>query len=89
MLRHMKCSCDWVIYWCMLVLEHKTNNWVRSEGPQEPLLATVKRGNMHGSAMSHAMTTSPKPSFRTPWKVGDAVVVRENAGSTTSKSGHP
>ena len=30
-------------------------------------------GNMHGTGMSHATTTFPKPSFRTPWKVGDAV----------------
>ena len=26
--------------------------------------------------MSHASTASPKPSFRAPWRVGDAVVGR-------------
>ena len=46
-------------------------------------------GNLHGSGMSHATTASPKPSFRAPWRVGDAVVGRENAGWTTSKSEHP
>ena len=44
--------------------------------------------NFHGSGMSHSMTASPKLSFRAPWKVGDATVSRENAGWTTSKSGH-
>ena len=38
--------------------------------------------------MSHAATTSPKPSFRVPWRVGNAVVSRGNVGWTTSKSGH-
>ena len=42
-----------------------------------------------GSGMSHAITASPKLSFRAPWKVGDAVVGRGNAGRTTSKSGRP
>ena len=80
---------------CISYLEHKTNYWVcmRSKlnflvGPQEPLLTTVKRG-LHGSGMSHATTASPKPSFMASWRVGDAVVGRENAGLTTSKSGHP
>ena len=45
--------------------------------------------NVHGSGMSHATTASPKPSFKAPWKVDDTVVGRENAGWTTSKSGHP
>ena len=44
--------------------------------------------NLHRLGMSHAMTAYPKPSVRAPWKVGDAVVGRENAGWTTSKSGH-
>ena len=34
-------------------------------------------------------TASPKPSFRAPRQVGNAVVGRGNAGWTTSKSGHP
>ena len=46
-------------------------------------------GILHGSGMSYAMTASPKPSFRAPWRVGDAVVGRGNAGWTTPKSGHP
>ena len=46
-------------------------------------------GNLHGSGMSDATTASPKPSFRAPWKVGDGVVGRGNAGWTTSKSEHP
>ena len=33
-------------------------------------------------------TASPKPSFRAPSQVGNAVVGRGNAGCTTSKSGH-
>ena len=39
--------------------------------------------------MSHVATPSHKPSFRTPWRVGDTVVDRGNAGWTTPKSGHP
>ena len=46
-------------------------------------------GNLHGSGMSHASTASPKASFRAPWRVGDAVVGKRNAGRTTSTSGHP
>ena len=46
-------------------------------------------GNLRGSGMSHATTVSPKPCFRAPWRVGDAVVGRENAGLTISKNGHP
>ena len=33
--------------------------------------------------MSHAKTASPKSSFMTPWRMGDVVVGRENAGWTT------
>ena len=77
--------------------EHKTNDWVQSKinflvGPQEPPLAHIwqllRDGNLHGSGMSHATTASPKPSSREPWRVGEAVVGRENAGWTTSKSEH-
>ena len=46
-------------------------------------------GNFHGLCMSHATTSSPKPSFRTPWRVGDTVDGRGNPGWTTSKTGHP
>ena len=45
--------------------------------------------NLHGSGMSHATTVSPKPLFRAPWRVGNAMVGRGNAGWTTWKSGHP
>ena len=38
--------------------------------------------------MSQATTASPKPSFRAPWRMGDAVVGRKNVG-WPSKSGHP
>ena len=50
---------------------------------------TLTFRNGWGMGMSHAMTTSPNPSSRTPWRVGDAAVGRGNAGWTTSKSGHP
>ena len=46
-------------------------------------------GNLHGSGMSHPTTASPKRSFGAPWRVGNDVVGRGNAGWTTSKSGHP
>ena len=46
---------------------------------------SCQKTNFHGFGTSHAMTTSPEPSFRTPWKV----VGRGIAGWTTSKSGHP
>ena len=45
--------------------------------------------NLHDTGMSRAMIASPKPIFRAPWRVGDAVVDRGIAGWTTSKSGHP
>ena len=46
-------------------------------------------GNLHGSDMLHAMLDSAIPSFMAPWRVGDAVVGRGNAGGTTSKGLHP
>ena len=46
-----------------------------------------RNGNLYGSGMSHATTASPKPSFRAHWRVGDAVISKGNAG-TTSKSSH-
>ena len=69
--------------WTLLADSSKINLLV---GPQEPLLASVKR---HGMGMSHTMTAGPKPSFRAPCTVGDVVVSRRIAGWTTSKSGHP
>ena len=43
----------------------------------------------HCYCIIRATTASPKPSFRAPWRVGDAVVDRGKDGWTTSKSGHP
>ena len=44
--------------------------------------------NFHGSGSVHkSQTAPPKSSFRAPWRVGNAVVGRGNAGWTTSKSG--
>ena len=45
-----------------------------------PFWQLSRDGNLHVSGMSHAMTASPKPSFRAPWSEGDAVVGRGNAG---------
>ena len=79
-------------------VEHKTNDSLRSKmrskinflmDAQETLLATVKRWKLHGSSMSHAITSSLQPSFKAPLRVGDAVVSGGNAGWTASKSGHP
>ena len=54
-------------------LEHKTNDWVGSrinflEGPQEPLLATVKRWKHLG--MSHTMTAFFKTILQGTLEVG-------------------
>ena len=75
-------------------LKHKTNDWVRSKSTsswvhKNHFLQLSRDGNLHGTGVSHVTTSSPKPSFRAPWRVGDAVVGRGNAGWTTSKSGHP
>ena len=45
--------------------------------------------NLHGLGMSLARTASLKPSFRAPWRMGDAVVGWEDARWTTLKNGHP
>ena len=73
--------------------KYKSHDWVWSKisflvGPQEPLVATVNRdGNSRGLGMSHATRASPKPSFRAPWRVSEAVV--GSVGWTTSDSDHP
>ena len=46
-------------------------------------------GNLHGSGISNVTTASIKPFVTAPWREGDAVVGRGNAGWTASKSGHP
>ena len=43
----------------------------------------------HGSGLSCTMTASPKPFFKAPWKVGNAMVSSGHAGWTKSQSGHP
>ena len=45
--------------------------------------------NSQGSGMPYATTASPKSSFKSARRMGDAVVDRGNAGWTTSKNGHP
>ena len=66
----------------LFYLEHKTNDCVRSKikflvGPQEPLLATAKRRKLalFGHVTRHASLS--KSSFRSPWRVGDAVSAEE------------
>ena len=57
-------------------LEHKTSCWMRSKinflvGPQESLLATIKRRRL--AQLGHVtrmITASPKPSLRTPLEGG-------------------
>ena len=58
-------------------------------GPQEPLLAAVKRQKL--ALLGHITRTmaSPESFFRAPWRVSVAVVGRGNAVRTTSKNGHP
>ena len=76
----------------MLSLENKTNDGVEQNqlpcGPQEPLLATVKRRKLawFGHLTHH---DSLSTSFMAPWRAGNATVGRRNDGWTTSKSGHP
>ena len=64
-----------VIYECMLC---ELNACV------EPLTGTSNQMKAANYKL-HAGMASPKPSFRAPWKIGDAVVGRGNAGWTTSK----
>ena len=73
-------------------LEYKTSDWVRSKisfivGPQEPLLATAKRQKSAWFGHVTLTTASLKPSFMAPWRVGDVVVGRGNAGWITSNGG--
>ena len=48
-----------------------------------------KESSMFLGGMPLATTSSPKPFFRAPWRVSDAVVGRENAGWTAPTNGHP
>ena len=75
-------------------LEHKINDWVSSkidfrERLQEPFLTTVKRRQLAWFRHVTCYNSLFKTSFMALWNVGGAVVGRENAGWTTTKSGHP
>ena len=79
---------------CISYLEHKTNNWLRSKinfllGPRNLFWPLSRDRNLHGLGMLHATRSLLKPSFKAPWREGDAEVGTGNAGWTTSKSGHP
>ena len=56
--------------------EHNTNDWVRSKanflvGPQEPLLATVRRQKLEWFRACHTPRHPlQKPFFTAPWRVG-------------------
>ena len=72
------------------------NQWLDAEQDQLPCGSTgnlfwqmSRDRNLHGLGLSNAMTAFPKPSFIAPWKMGDAMVSRGNAGWTVSKSWHP
>ena len=72
-------------------LEHETNDWVQSKisflvGPQKPHLAIVKRWKLAWFRHVTCQDSLSKPSFRTPWRVGDAMVGRGNVGWTTSET---
>ena len=66
-------------------LEHKTNDWVWSKinfcvGPQEPLLATVKRRKLAWFGHVTRHDSLSKTILLGIWRFGDAVVGRGNAG---------
>ena len=65
------------------LLEHDS-----SFASMQTLFQQSRDGNLHGSGMSHATIASPKRSIRASWRMGDAVVGRENAGWAKSKNGH-
>ena len=59
-------------------MQHKANDWVLSKinllvGPQEPLLATVRRRTFTWFGHVSRHDSLSKPSFRATWRVGDAV----------------
>ena len=80
---------------CISYMDHKTSDWKKSKinflvvvGPQEPLLATVKRRKLvwFGHVLCH--NSLSKPFFKASWRVNNVVVSRGNAG-WTSRSRHP
>ena len=54
--------------------EHPTAGWYRRSSAANHFYL------MHGSGVSHATTATPKPPIGVPWRVGDAVVGRDDAG---------
>ena len=71
-----------------------TNNWVQSKinflvGPQEPLLATVKRWKLAWFRHTTRHDGLSKTILRAPWRVGYAIVGRANVGWKMSKGGQP
>ena len=69
----------------ILYFEHKTNDLMRNKinflvGPQERLLATVKRRRLAWFGHVTRYGTSPKPSFWASRRAGDALVGGGNAG---------
>ena len=59
-----------------------------SDKDQLPCGSTGTSGDCQETETCMVTTASPKPFFRAPRRVRDAVVGRGNAGWTTSKSGH-
>ena len=75
-------------------LEHKTNDWMRSKinflmDSQEPLLVTVKRLKLAWFGHVTRHDSLSKTILQGTWRVGNAVVGRENAGWKTLKSEQP
>ena len=61
---------------CITYLEHKTNDWVRGKisllgGPQEPLLATVKRQKLAWFGHVTCHNSLSKTIFRALWRMGN------------------
>ena len=75
-------------------LEHKTNDWVRSKisflvDPQEPLLATVKRGKPAWFVPVTRHDNLSKTILQGTLEGGQRRDCRGNAGWTTPKRRHP
>ena len=79
--RHFRCE----ISKLMRVRQEQDNFLV---GSQEPFLATVKRRKLAWFGHVTRHTSLSKTILQAPWRVGDAVVGKGNAG-WTSASGRP
>ena len=68
----------WAVWSCTVIVLYMHNLCFRISflvGKQESPSHTFSGdGNLHGSGMSHAMTASPKPSFRAPRRMGAATL---------------